>query len=94
MFWSATSKVNWWKFKLCEKASPSQKTRRVKRITGKAKGSIDSTTIQGGTNHEVSEGIKGSGASDSNIVGCDVVMRLKRNMTYMFISRIFKSSIQ
>jgi hypothetical protein len=38
----------------------------------------------------VSEGIKGSGASDSNIVGSDIVMRLKRNRTYMFISRSLK----
>ena len=55
-----------------------------------AKGSIHSTTIHGGTNHEVSEGIKGSGASDLNIVGSDIVMRLKRNRSYMFISRSLK----
>jgi len=61
-----------------------------KQMTRKAKGSIDSTTIEGDTNHEVSEGVKGSGASDSNVVGSNAVMCPKRKRTYMFISRSSK----
>ncbi|PAN26604.1 hypothetical protein PAHAL_5G024700 [Panicum hallii] len=58
-----------------------------KQMAGKAKGSMDSGSIQVAINHEVSEGTKASGASDSNILGSDAVIHPRRKRTYMFVSR-------
>jgi hypothetical protein len=70
--------------------SKSKVKKNQKQLAGKAKGSMDSITIQGDTNHEVSEGIKRSSPSDSNIVGSDAVIHPKRKRTYTFISRSSK----
>ncbi|OQU88179.1 hypothetical protein SORBI_3003G420600 [Sorghum bicolor] len=70
--------------------SKSKDKKNQKQLAGKAKGSMDSITIQGDTNHEVSEGIKRSSPSDSNIVGSDAVIHPKRKRTYTFISRSSK----
>jgi hypothetical protein len=68
----------------------SKNTKNPKQMTGKAKGSVDSGSIQGATNHEVSERTKGSGASDSNILGSHAVIHSRGKRTYMFISRSSK----
>jgi len=70
--------------------SKSKDKKGPKQMAGKAKGSMGSITIEGDTNREVSEGIKGSGPSDSNIVGSDAVIHPKRKRTYTFISRSSK----
>jgi hypothetical protein len=70
--------------------SKSKDKKGPKQMAGKAKGSMGSITIEGDTNREVSVGIKGSGPSDSNIVGSDAVIHPKRKRTYTFISRSSK----
>ncbi|KAG2635717.1 uncharacterized protein LOC120661014 [Panicum virgatum] len=67
--------------------SKSKNRKNPKQMAGKAKGSMDSGSIQGAINHEVSEGTKGSGASDSIILGSDAIIHPRRKRTYMFISR-------
>jgi hypothetical protein len=49
-------------------------------VAGKAKGIVDSGSMQGAIT-------KASGASDSNILGSDAVIHPRRKRTYMFISR-------
>ena len=49
-------------------------------MAGKAKGIVDSGSMQGAIT-------KASGASDSNILGSDAVIHPRRKRTYMFISR-------
>ncbi|CAL4959510.1 unnamed protein product [Urochloa decumbens] len=69
--------------------SKSKKVKNPKQMAGKAR-SVDSGSIQGAMNHEVSEGTKGSGPSDSNILGSDAVIHPRRKRSYMFISRSSK----
>ncbi|CAO1942985.1 unnamed protein product [Urochloa humidicola] len=67
----------------------SKKVKNPKQEAGKAK-SVDSGSIQGAMNDEVSEGTKRSGSSDSNILGSDAVIHPRRKRSYMYISRSSK----
>ncbi|KAK8454423.1 hypothetical protein SEVIR_5G453600v4 [Setaria viridis] len=68
----------------------SKNMKNPKQMAGKAKGNVDCGSIQGAINHEVSERTKGSGASDSNILGSHAVIHPRGKRTYMFISRSSK----
>ncbi|CAO2181782.1 unnamed protein product [Urochloa humidicola] len=66
--------------------SKSKEVKNPKQMAGKAR-SVDSGSIQGAMNHELSEGNKGSGPSDSNIIDSDAVVHPRSKRSYMFISR-------
>ncbi|KAL6853458.1 hypothetical protein ACP4OV_019487 [Aristida adscensionis] len=66
--------------------SKTENRKNPKRLTGKAKRSMDSGTIRGSISHGVSEGTMGSGANDSSILSSNAVNHPKRKRTYMFIS--------
>ncbi|CAO1940885.1 unnamed protein product [Urochloa humidicola] len=68
--------------------SKSKKVKNPKQEAGKVK-SVDSGSIQGAMNDEVSEGTKRSGSSDS-ILGSDAVIHPRRKRSYKFISRSSK----
>ncbi|TVU34708.1 hypothetical protein EJB05_16555, partial [Eragrostis curvula] len=62
----------------------SRKHRKV--ISAKVKRSMGGGIMEGTISHEVSEGIMGSGADNSNFLGSDAVIHPKRKRAYMFIS--------
>lgn len=70
--------------------SKSKNRKNHKRMVRKAKGSVNSGTLQAAINHELSEGSKVSGASDSNILESNAVIHPVKKRTHMFISRSSK----
>ncbi|KAJ1287031.1 hypothetical protein BS78_03G399300 [Paspalum vaginatum] len=80
----------------CVKKHPSKSKNRKnpKRMAVKAKGSMNNGTIHGSINHELSEGIKVSGASDSNVLGSDAVIHPGKKRTHMFVSRSSKVQLR
>ncbi|WVZ67469.1 hypothetical protein U9M48_016540 [Paspalum notatum var. saurae] len=70
--------------------SKSKNRKNPKRMAVKAKGSMNSGTIHVSTDHELSERIKVSGATDSNVLGSDAVIHPGKKRTYTFISRSSK----